>query len=871
MDVSRIRALRGPNLWSRNTAIEAVVHCREAECALSGLPGFEERLRARFPNIGSMRLIGQVGDISLAHALAFAALGLQAQAGCPVTFTRVTQTIERCVFQVAVEYSEEAVGRLALTLAEQLCLAAMADAPFDLADALARLRELDADERLGPSTGAIVHAAVARGIPYRRLTKGSLVQFGWGSRQRRIQAAEIDRTSAIAESIAQDKTLTKRLIEAAGVPIPQGRPVADFEDAWKAMQEIGAAVVVKPQDGSQGKGVTVNVTTREQLAAAFATAADYGSTVLVERFVPGHDFRLLVVGRKLVAAARREPPLVIGDGVHTVQQLVEEVNRDPRRGVGHATSLTKIRFDEVALRRLELQGLSATSVPAQGTRIVLRNNANLSTGGTATDVTDDVHPEVQAQAVAAAQMIGLDIAGVDMVCETLQQPLEEQGGAVVEVNAAPGLRMHLMPSAGKAHAVGEAVIADMYAEGEDGRIPVVAVTGTNGKTTTVRLIAHILSCSGLRTGMTCTDGIYVGGRRIESGDCSGPKSARNVLMHPEVDAAVFETARGGLLREGLAFDRCKVAVVTNIGEGDHLGLSYIATVEDLAVLKRVIVQNIAADGMAVLNAADRNVAKMIENCPGAVTFFAADPHHPVMATHNARGKRVVYVEDNAIVAAERGTAVQRIALDDVPLTRKGTISFQVENAMASVAAAWALGLNWNVVRVGLNSFVGDVRTVPGRFNMFSYRGATLIADYGHNPDAILALVRAVEAMPAQRRMIVISGAGDRRDEDISRQTEILGDVFDEILLYQDQCQRGRKDGEVIDLLRRGLVRARRVSTVEEVRGEFLAIDTALARVQPGDLCLILIDQVEAALDHIERRLAETPIRRLEATVDRIRA
>ena len=871
MDVSRIRALRGPNLWSRNTAIEAVVHCREAECALSGLPGFEERLRARFPNIGSMRLIGQVGDISLAHALAFAALGLQAQAGCPVTFTRVTQTIERCVFQVAVEYSEEAVGRLALTLAEQLCLAAMADAPFYLADALARLRELDADERLGPSTGAIVHAAVARGIPYRRLTKGSLVQFGWGSRQRRIQAAEIDRTSAIAESIAQDKTLTKRLIEAAGVPIPQGRPVADFEDAWKAMQEIGAAVVVKPQDGSQGKGVTVNVTTREQLAAAFATAADYGSTVLVERFVPGHDFRLLVVGRKLVAAARREPPLVIGDGVHTVQQLVEEVNRDPRRGVGHATSLTKIRFDEVALRRLELQGLSATSVPAQGTRIVLRNNANLSTGGTATDVTDDVHPEVQAQAVAAAQMIGLDIAGVDMVCETLQQPLEEQGGAVVEVNAAPGLRMHLMPSAGKAHAVGEAVIADMYAEGEDGRIPVVAVTGTNGKTTTVRLIAHILSCSGLRTGMTCTDGIYVGGRRIESGDCSGPKSARNVLMHPEVDAAVFETARGGLLREGLAFDRCKVAVVTNIGEGDHLGLSYIATVEDLAVLKRVIVQNIAADGMAVLNAADRNVAKMIENCPGAVTFFAADPHHPVMATHNARGKRVVYVEDNAIVAAERGTAVQRIALDDVPLTRKGTISFQVENAMASVAAAWALGLNWNVVRVGLNSFVGDVRTVPGRFNMFSYRGATLIADYGHNPDAILALVRAVEAMPAQRRMIVISGAGDRRDEDISRQTEILGDVFDEILLYQDQCQRGRKDGEVIDLLRRGLVRARRVSTVEEVRGEFLAIDTALARVQPGDLCLILIDQVEAALDHIERRLAETPIRRLEATVDRIRA
>ncbi len=859
MDVSRIRALRGPNLWSRNTAIEAVVRCSDAECAVSRLPDFEARLRARFPDIGSMRLIGQEADISAAHAFAFAALGLQTQAGCPVTFTRVTPTVERCVFQVAVEFSEEAVGRFALTLAEQLCRAAIDDTPFDLADALARLRELDEDERLGPSTGAIVHAAAARGIPWRRLTKGSLVQFGWGSRQRRIQAAEIDRTGAIAEAIAQDKTLTKRLIHAAGVPVPQGRPVADVEDAWVAMQEIGGAVVVKPQDGNQGKGVTVNVATREHLAGAYASAAEYGSTVLIERFVPGHDFRLLVVGKRLVAAARRDPPHVIGDGVHTVRQLVEQVNSDPRRGDGHATSLTKIRFDDVALRRLALQGFGAESVPPQGTRVVLRNNANLSTGGTATDVTEDVHPEVAARAVAAAQMIGMDIAGVDVVCETLQKPLEEQGGAIVEVNAAPGLRMHLTPSAGKGRAVGDAIIADMFPDGEDGRIPVVAVTGTNGKTTTVRLIAHILSCSGLRTGMTCTDGIYVGGRRIDTGDCSGPKSARNVLMHPDVDAAVFETARGGLLREGLAFDRCKVAVVTNIGEGDHLGLNYIATVEDLAVLKRVIVQNIAPDGMAVLNAADPIVAKMIENCPGAVTFFAADRHHPVMATHNARGKRVVYIEDGSIVVAERGSDVQRISLADAPLTREGTIGFQVENAMASVAAAWALGLDWNVIRASLKSFSSDVRTVPGRFNVFSYRGACLIADYGHNPDAILALVRAVEAMPAQRRLMVISGAGDRRDADIRRQTEILGDAFDEIILYQDQCQRGREDGEVLDLLRQGLVQAKRVSAVEEIRGEFLAIDAALARLRPGDLCLILIDQVEEALAHIARRLAEFPI------------
>ncbi len=856
MDVSRLRALRGPNLWSRHTALEAVVRCSNAECAVCGLPRFEARVRERFPKIGPMRPLGHDTKISAAHALAFAALGLQAHAGCPVSFLRVAPTMERCVFQVVVEYSEEAVGRLALTLAEQLCAAAIEDTPFDLGDALARLRALDEDVRLGPSTHSIVQAAAARGIPFRRLTKGSLVQLGWGSRSRRIQAAEIDRTGAIAEAIAQDKTLTKRLLAAAGVPVPQGRPVADVEEAWATMQEIGAAVVVKPQNGNQGKGVTVNVTTHAQLVAAFAAAAEYGSAVLVERFVSGHDFRLLVVGKKLIAAARRDPPHVIGDGVHSVRELVEQVNSDPRRGDGHATALTKIRFDDIALARLALQGLGAESVPPQGARVVLRNNANLSTGGTATDVTDDVHPEVAARAVAAARMIGLDIAGVDVVCETLQEPLEEQGGAIVEVNAAPGLRMHLTPSFGKRRAVGEAVIADMFRPGEDGRIPVVAVTGTNGKTTTVRLIARMLASEGLTVGMTSTDGIYVGARRIDAGDCAGPKSARNVLTHPDVDAAVFETARGGLLREGLAFDRCKVAVVTNIGVGDHLGLSFITTVDDLAVLKRVIVQNVAPDGMAVLNAADPIVAPMADNCPGAVTFFAANRHHPVMATHNAQGKRVVYVEGNAIAAAEHGAVVQRIPLETIPLTRKGTIGFQVENAMASVAAGWALGLGWGAIRAALGAFASDTQDTPGRFNVFSYRGASVVADYGHNPDAIQALVRAVEAMPSRRRTVVISAAGDRRDEDIRRQGQLLGDAFDEIILYQDQCQRGRADGEVIALLRSGLANARRATGIQELRGEILAIDTALAQCRPGDLCLLLIDQVDTSLEHLARRVAE---------------
>jgi len=855
MEVSRIRALRGPNLWCRHTAIEAIVACPDPSDMLSDLPGFEDRLRGLFPDIGPLHPDDEAGEMSLAHVLEFAALRLQAAAGCPVTFSRTAQTIEPGTYQVIVQYSEEEVGRLAFDLAQSLCIAACNDTPFDLDDALHRLRELDEDVRLGPSTGSIVYAAVARGIPYRRLTQGSMVQFGWGSKQRRIQAAETSATSAVAESIAQDKELTKSLLHAAGVPVPLGRSVRSAEQAWEAAQEIDAPVVVKPRDGNQGKGVAVRIRTREEVMKAYEVASDISTDVIVERYIPGHDFRLLVVGKHLVAAARRDPPQVIGDGVHTVRQLVDEVNRDPRRGEGHATSLTKIRFDDIALATLAKQNLTAESVPPKGTRVVLRNNANLSTGGTATDVTDDVHPDIAARAVAAAQMVGLDIAGVDAVCETVLKPFEAQAGGIVEVNAAPGLRMHLQPSYGKGRAVGEAIVSTMFTDGDDGRIPVVAVSGTNGKTTTVRLITHLMATSGLRMGMTGTDGVYIQGQRIDTGDCSGPRSARNVLLHPDVDAAVFETARGGLLREGLAFDRCDVAVVTNVGEGDHLGLSYINTVEDLAVLKSVIVQNVAAHGMAVLNAADPMVASMADACPGSVTYFAHDPGQPAMATHRAQGKRVVFVDGGEIVASEGDTQVC-IALAEIPITRNGTIGFQVENAMSSIAAAWALGIDWAVIRRGLATFVNDAQTAPGRFNVFDYRGATLIADYGHNPDAIQALSSAVQTMAARRRMVVISGAGDRRDDDIRKQTQILGGVFDEVILYQDQCQRGREDGEVLGLLREGLEGATRTSAIEEIRGEFLAIDTALSRLQAGDLCLILIDQVDEALGHIAKRVAQ---------------
>ncbi len=855
MDVSRIRVLRGPNLWSRHTAIEAIVSCAEAERAIAGITGFEAKLRERFPQIGFLQTSGKNEVVSMAHALEIAALGLQSEAGCPVTFSRTVPTVEAGVYQVIVEYTEEEVGKMAFQLARELCLAALQDQPFDLVSALANLKELDEDIRLGPSTGSIVQAAVMRGIPFRRLTGGSMVQFGWGSRQRRIQAAETNHTSAIAESIAQDKDLTKKLLNAAGVPVPMGRVVASAEEAWAAAQEIAGAVVLKPRDGNQGKGVAVNITAREQVMAAFEVAAKICSEVIVERYLPGHDFRLLVVGNQLVAAARRDPPQVIGDGVRTIGQLVEQVNSDPLRGDGHATSLTKIRFDAIALATLAKQHYTADSIPQQGVRVVLRNNANLSTGGTATDVTEDVHPEMAARAVAAAQMVGLDICGVDVVCNNVHQPLEEQEGGVVEVNAAPGLRMHISPSYGKGRAVGAAIMSTMFESGDNGRIPLVAVAGTNGKTTTVRLIAHLLGRKGLRVGMTNSDGVYIEQQRIDTGDCSGPRSARNVLMHPDVDAAVFETARGGILREGLGFDRCDVAVVTNIGMGDHLGLSYISTVEDLSVVKRVIVENVSPGGHAVLNAADPMVASMAKSCPGSVTFFAHDFHHPLMTTHRAQGHRVVYQDGNAIVAA-KGKQEHRIALHDIPLTRNGTIGFQIENAMAAITAAWALDLDWEVIRAGLGTFINDAATAPGRFNVFDYRGATLIADYGHNPDAIQALVKAIDSMPAKRRSVVISGAGDRRDIDIRHQTEILGDAFDQVILYQDQCQRGRADGEVLGLLREGLQNARRTTSTEEINGEFVAIDTALSHLSPGDLCLILVDQVEEALAHIAKRIAE---------------
>jgi cyanophycin synthetase len=876
MELGKTRALRGPNIWSQSTVLETILEVSaDSACGAEDI----EQLRSRVGRIlrfSAEPLTDSEGEdgsqsvspgLGLAELVVRLALEIQTQAGSSVTVGRVAETKDPGQYRVVVQYREEPVGRMALEAAVALIKAALEDRPFEIQTRIAEIRSLDQQIRLGPSTGSIVRAAWARGIPARRLNDRSLVQLGYGSKQHRILAAETDKTSAVAESIVQDKELTKNLLAAIGVPVPKGRPVTSADDAWEAAQEIGLPVVIKPQDGNQGRGVAVNLNSRESVMAAFQAASLEGSEILCEKFAPGSDYRLLVIGYKLVAASRREPPLVTGDGRHTISQLVEEANKDPRRGEDHATALSKLRLDEIACGVLSEQGLTVDSVPAAGQVVLIRRNANLSTGGSAADVTDLVHPEVAARVVEGVRMVGLDIAGVDVVCRDISRPLEQQGGVIVEINAAPGLRMHLEPSSGKGRPVGEAIVGTMFEDGNDGRIPLVAVTGTNGKTTTTRLIAHILRCTGKRVGMTCTDGVFINDRRIDTGDCSGPKSARTVLANPVVEAAVLETARGGILREGLGFDLCHAAVVTNIADGDHLGLNGIDTVEQLARVKRVPVEAVAPQGYAVLNADDPLTVAMAEYCPGHVLFFSRTPENPVIKAHRAKGGKAVYIQNNCIMASEGAWEARVALLDAVPLTFGGLIGFQVENAMASAAAAWTLGVPFEVIRHALETFVNDPQKVPARFNVVQFRGSTIVIDYGHNSAALIALCEAFDKMSHERRLIVYTAAGDRRDEDIVRQAELIANGFDEMVLYEDQCRRGREDGEVIRLMRQGLALGNRLKAdgIHETRGEMPAIEMTLRKMRPGDLVLIQADQVEEAIAFVQQLLPKLAAEQLVAS------
>lgn len=865
-----IKALRGPNIWGSVTVLEVLVDLEDwASFDAETVLDFRRRMEKVLPATGTPRCseceAGRTADtpplrgLLLTAILARTVVALQDQAGAMVQFGRVAETSEAGIYRMAVEYREEPVGRMALAAALEMAHAVWRSEPVSAAAILQGLRTLDQQIRLGPSTGAIVRAAQARGIPTRRLNDQSLVQIGYGSRQHRILAAETDRTSAIAESIVQDKELTKQLLASIGVPVPHGRCVTDAEDAWTAAREIGVPVVVKPKDGNQGRGVSVNLSTREQVLAAFAVAKTECGQILVEKFAPGHDYRLLIVNHQLVAASKREPPQVIGDGRRSIAELVAEVNLDPRRGEDHATSLNKIPLDEIAKATLAEQALAVDSVPAAGQLVLLRRNSNLSTGGSATDVTDIVHHDVAARAIDAVRMVGLDVAGVDVVATDISIPLEAQGAVIVEVNAAPGLRMHLEPCYGKGRPVGEAIVNMMFPPGASGRIPIVSVTGVNGKTTTTRLVAHLFRQQGLRVGMTCTDGVYVDDRRIDTEDCSGPRSARSVLANPVVDAAVLETARGGILREGLGYDYADVAVVTNIGEGDHLGMNGIETLEQLARVKRVIVENVAEHGCAVLNAADPWTAPMAEYCSSGVIFFAKSGDEPALKAHCHKGGKVAFVQQNHIVLAEGAWETRLVPLASVPLTSGGLVGFQIENALAAAAAGWGLGIPLETIRHGLETFVNDTKRAPARFNMIHFRGATIVIDYGHNASALVALCEAFDKLPHARRLVVYTAAGDRRDADIIRQGEVIGDGFDAMVIYEDACSRGRADGEVIRLMRIGLSRGKRLKEIVETRGEMVAIERTLQQTRPGDLVLINVDQVEPAIKFVESYLAGLPV------------
>ncbi|MEA2630076.1 MAG: cyanophycin synthetase [Chloroflexota bacterium] len=742
MDLRRILVLRGPNIWSLDPVLEAWLDLGvgEAQGPRIAVPvEFADRIRSWLP-------APEGPGETLAEVLGWVTQRLQAQAWRPVGPSRARATSTPGVYRVAIPYEEESLARECLAVARALCVSALDGGPFDLEAERDRLRALAQHNGLGPSTAALAVAARRRGIPVRRIADNSLLQLGHGIRQRRVWTAETDRTSVIAEAIAKDKELTRMLLKAVGVPVPEGRTVADAEDAWAAAEEVGVPVVVKPQDGNHGRGVATNLTTREQVQAAFAIARTEGDQVLVERHAYGDDYRLLVVGDRLAAAAHREPACVVGDGVSTLCQLVDEVNQDPRRGDEHATALSTIYLDPVALEVLREQGYSLDSVPQAGVRVLIRRNANLSTGGTATDVTDRLHPEIAARAVEATRAIGLDVAGVDLVVRDIGRPLEEQGGVIVEVNAGPGLRMHLAPSAGTPRPVGEIIIDMMFPGDQDGRIPLVGITGSAGTTATGRLVAQVLRRTGRRLGMTSNDGIFLGERRIKAGDGRDPLGARAVLLDPSIEVAVLEASRTSILNEGLGFDRCDVAIVTDIGGDDGFRLGDVASTDERAEVERTLVAAVAPTGTAVLNAADPLAASLVPHCPGSVLYFACDEHRDELVSRIAGGGRGVFVRDAAIILAEGSSEVHLVRLDEVTSTCGARAGLQVESTLAAAAAAWALRVPIETIRATLRSPAGDTPQPPDPLGFRQAGGVGLPLDAGHvTLSPLLPLLRSTVA------------------------------------------------------------------------------------------------------------------------------
>jgi cyanophycin synthetase len=710
-----IRYLRGPNIWTYRPVIEAIVDIGDLEDHPSDtIPGFVDRLKDFLPSLVEHRCsYGEPGGFLRrleegtwpAHILEHVSLELQNLAGMPGGFGKARQTSRRGVYKVAIRAWHEDVTRACLEAGRELVMAAIQDSAFDVAASVERLRDMAERKLLGPSTGCIVEAATskARRIPaIRLLSTGNLVQLGYGARSRRIWTAETDRTSAIAETISRDKDLTKTLLQSCGVPVPEGRMVDSAADAWAAAEDIGVPVVVKPYDGNHGRGVFTNLMTRGEVEAAYAAAIDEGSGVIVERFIRGSEHRLLVVGGKLVAAARGESASVVGDGQSTIKELIDsQLNSDPRRGAAEEFPLDLIDLEKNRVSRHEVarQGFTPESVPPAGREVLV-----VRTGNHTCDITDLVHPSVADAASLAARIVGLDIAGVDLVCEDISQALDKQRGAIVEVNAGPGLLMHIKPATGEARPVGRSIVEHLFPNGDDGRVLVVGVTGSFGKTTVCRLIARLLTLSGKYTGLACSDGLFLNQRQVEKADSANWKAANRILMNRAIEAAVFENGGDAILGEGLAYDRCQVGVVTNVDVERHRGRFYIETPEHVFNVLRTQVDLVLPKGVAVLNAKEPMLVDMAPLCDGELIYFAVDPELPAVSEHLGHGKRSVIVRDAEIVLASGSDEVPLARLKDIPLTEGGTAAAQVENVLAAVGAAWALDISIDVMRTGIETF-----------------------------------------------------------------------------------------------------------------------------------------------------------------------
>ena len=866
--VSRIRALRGPNYWRLAPVIACDVRCGALEeRRTSELPGFSDRLMAALPTLAEHPCSrGAPGGFverlhegtRLPHVLEHVALELQTLAGSDVSFGRVVPSGDEGVHWVIVAYEEEAVGVESMHEAGRIVRACISGEPIDGTALTHDLQRLYESVRLGPSTGSIVEEARRRGIPVRRLNSRSLVQLGLGRNLRRIQATVTDRTSSIAVDIAQDKNETKRVLGNIGLPVPKGDAVRSVEGAIEVAEEIGYPVILKPLDASHGRGISTRLDSHADLHGAGDAAAAFGRRVVVEQFAEGRDHRVLVIDGRVVACAERVPARVFGDGTRAIRELIARANTDPRRGIGHAKILTHLPADATTAAYLVMHGRTLDTVPDDGEEVWLRQTANLSTGGTSIDRTDEMHPDNVTACEMAAAAVGLDIGGIDVMTADIAVPFRENGAVIIEVNAGPGIRMHTHPTEGRARNVGAPIVEMLYPPGAESTIPVIAVTGTNGKTTTTRLIAHLFRNTGRTVGFTTTDGVYLQNRLVMEGDMTGPFAANIILTNPTVDVAVLETARGGILRAGLGFEEADVGVVLNVS-GDHLGLRGIQTVEQLAEVKGVVPAVTKREGHAVLNADDPLVYAMRERTHADIVLFSAREYgaNAVVTAHVERGGIAAVVEEGTFVIRRGRLRIPIAAEHDVPLTLGGAAQFQRDNVLAAVAAAYVQGMRYDDIRAGLLSFFPSPTTTPGRMNMIRVRsGGRVLVDYAHNAAAISGLVAFVFRTPAARRLCVLTVPGDRRDEDI-REAGRLCARFDFVILKEDADRRGRDEGEIAGLLLEGLVDGGLPrDRIEVLYAEEDAINRGLDLMGEDDLLVVHVDKVQASLDVVRKRAVQ---------------